>query len=132
MVDVLVWLDDMIREEYATSSLWTMWSGVKAFLRALHYIDFDEWKGAVSRKLNNVKKRRGEKTKKAHVFTNDDLVRICGLHEEQWLQHKLALCFGIYGGLRAQDYGVILQSDITLKMVCLCVFCSFCSFFCVL
>lgn len=136
VVDVLAWLETM-SSCYKISSLWSMLSGVKCMLMYYYHINTDSWKNPVSRYMREKQKVEQQGVKQAGVFDGVDLEMIFELDDDVWLNEKVALAVGLYGGLRQCEYASLTHDNMEYKRglclfvyVCLCVFvCVFFAFF---
>ena len=104
----LLWAETHREEATAPSTMYSVWSSIKACLTALLNIPANLWCN-VKKWLKNY--AAGVFPKQAPLFTAAQVEKFMKeAPDKEFIRHKLALGLGLYGRLRAQEYTWLFHS----------------------
>ena len=102
-----------LMETKSVTSCWTIYSCLKKMIRVNDGIDISRWP-----LLTDVLKTKSttHKKKKAHVFKREEIDRFLkDAPDDQFLEDKLALLLGLHGGLRTEEFLILMIEDIETR-----------------
>jgi len=98
---------------WAPTTLWSKSSMLKKMLLLKNNIDITKYPSVVPYLKS---KSDGYTAKKAKTFEREELEKFVNeAPDDTYLRHKLALGFGLHGGLRCSEYVKLIHSDIRKK-----------------
>lgn len=109
---LLAYLQHLL-ETKSVTSCWTIYSCLKKMIRVNDGIDISRWP-----LLTDVLKTKSatHKKKKAHVFKKEEIDRFLkDAPDDQFLEDKLALLLGLHGGLRTEEFLILMIEDIETR-----------------
>src|SRR5688572_12552209 len=98
----MAYLNELLVKNFKISTVYSKWIGIKSCLLLDKNINADLWEDVKQFLKNNGKDYQ---PKQAPIFTKEDIITFLrNADDEIYEKEKLALMFGIYGRLRAEDY----------------------------
>ncbi|XP_063631753.1 uncharacterized protein LOC134802950 isoform X5 [Cydia splendana] len=108
--DVLLLYFEEISTKYKPSSLWAIYSMLKSGLKRIHNINMEEY-GQLGAFLKELSK--GYVCKKVKALTYENVEKfIDEAPDDKYLATKVALIFGVTGGLRRQELSLLTTNHI--------------------
>ncbi len=104
----LIWAEHMKEKGAAHTTMYSMWSGIKAVLRRVDNINAEKWDNM---KLWLKNYASGKFAKSAPAFTAEQVHKfLSSASDTEFIRQKLALGLGLHGRLRASEYALLFHN----------------------